>query len=273
MKATNMNQSDKYELPRETVGDHAHMLFRGLLGAIPVAGQAAIEFFQTVITPPLTKRRIEWMNEVAEGLRELEERQKCVLDELKDNDTFVDTVLHASQAALRTSRQEKRNALRNAVLNSALPNPPEDSFQQMFIDFVDSFSALHLQLLAFLDDPNAWYGQHGRTPPDRAPDTLWQLVSKAFPHLNSEEILCERVCMNLHESGLLIASSLRKRVSRFPYFPKRPREEQPGYKFTDELPGDSTAIYSGRPTSLREWTTEVGRQFLAFVTAPSFDSE
>ncbi len=263
-----MSESGKYEPPEATAEDCGHMVARSALGAIPFGGQAAIELFQTVVQPPLQKRQREWMEEVAKGLQELEEQQKCIVEELKDNDSFIDTVLQASTAAMRSSQREKREALRNAVLNSALPNPPDDSHQQIFIGFVNSFSPLHLRLLVFLDDPSTWYRQHEKTPPRRPPDTLWQLVVDAFPDLEPEEVLCERITKDLHESGLLIASSLRTKVSRFPFFPKKPREGQSGYRFADDLPGDSTAIYSGSPTSLREWTTGLGRQFLAYITAP-----
>jgi len=268
-----MSESDKYEPPKATVGDHGHMVVRSVLGGIPFAGQAAVELFQTVVEPPLQKRRYEWMEEIAKALQQLEEQQKCVVEELKDDDSFIDTVLQASSAAMRTSQREKREALRNAVLNSALPHPPDDSHQQIFIDFVNAFSPLHLQLLVFLDDPSAWYRQHEKTPPGRAPDTLWKLVVNAFPNLEPEDILCELITKDLHESGLLIASSLRKKVSQFPFYPKKAREEQPGYMFADEVPSDSTAIYSGNPTSLREWTTSLGRQFLAYITAPPLDIE
>jgi hypothetical protein len=51
--------------------------------------------------------------------------------------------MHASQAALRNSQKEKLTALRNAVLNAALPNPPEESIQQMFVNFIDSLTVWH----------------------------------------------------------------------------------------------------------------------------------
>ena len=47
------------------------------------------------------------------------------LKSLQTNDIFIDTVLKATQAAIRTNQQEKKKALLNAVLNAALPNPPE----------------------------------------------------------------------------------------------------------------------------------------------------
>jgi hypothetical protein len=139
----------------------------------------------------------------------------------------------------------------------------------MFVQFIDVLSALHLRMLTMLDDPDKWFADHQRAKPSVTPKTLWPLIAAAFPEMESEEVLCERVCRELNETGLLIASSLRKNVSRFPYFPDKPRESQSGYRFTDELPTDNMVSYAGSPTAFRNWTTELGRQFLAFITAPS----
>ena len=39
-----------------------------------------------------------------------------------------------------THRKEKHEMLRNAVLNSALPNAPEDDERTVFLNLVDEFS-------------------------------------------------------------------------------------------------------------------------------------
>jgi hypothetical protein len=131
-----MKDDDKYSPPEASLGDHAHTLARAGVGSIPLAGAAATELFQKLIAPPLEKRRQEWMKSVAVGLRQLEEQQRLTLDDLSENDTFIDAVMSASQAAIRTSHEGKREALKNAVLNSALPDPPDESRQQIFIGLV-----------------------------------------------------------------------------------------------------------------------------------------
>src|SRR5687768_17141556 len=120
----------KYDPPETSTGDHGHALTRAGLGSLPYVGSAAVELFGSLMMPPLQKRQREWMEEIGEGLRALEAKG-VNLDELRDNEAFIDTVLHASQAALRTSVKEKREALRNAVLNSALPHAPDESRRQL----------------------------------------------------------------------------------------------------------------------------------------------
>lgn len=66
--------------------DVAHSLAKGGLGAIPVVGSLAAEIFGLVVTPPLEKRRAEWMNEIAEKLKELEDAKVINLEELQNNE-------------------------------------------------------------------------------------------------------------------------------------------------------------------------------------------
>ena len=264
-----MSDTDNYESPKEGLGDHVHKVVRSGLGVIPFGGQAAIELFHTVIAPPLQQRQGEWMNSIADGLRQLEEKQNCLVDDLKDNPAFIDTVFHASQVAMRTSHEDKREALRNAVLNAALSDAPGETLRQIFVSLIDSFSSLHLRLLGFLDDPGQSLSRTGQTLTSRPPNELWPLIVLAFPDLDEHQMVCEHVAVDLHGRGLLIARSLRENVSRYPFFADKPRSEQPGFTPDNELPANVSTVYSGSPTSLREWTTELGKQFVAYITNPT----
>src|SRR5687767_13943508 len=66
------------------------------------------------------------MEDIAEAMWQLEATGKLHGENLKENETFVSTLLEASRAAVRTHLKEKRKALRNAVLNSAQPGKPDD---------------------------------------------------------------------------------------------------------------------------------------------------
>jgi len=66
-----------------TKKDIAHSLAKGGLGSIPVIGSLASEIFGLVVTPPLEKRRAEWMNEVAKNLKNLNPNKKLTLTYLK----------------------------------------------------------------------------------------------------------------------------------------------------------------------------------------------
>ncbi|MCL1636142.1 hypothetical protein M2650_16085 [Luteimonas sp. SX5] len=144
--------TDKLVPPKQSKGDTLHALAKAGLSAVPIIGGPSVELFQHVVQPPLEKRRIEWMAYVGEKLVELEQRGVDI-QQLSENEEFVSAVLHASQLAVRTHRQEKREALRNALFNIASGKAPEESLQQIFLEYIDSFTELHVQLLKFFQQP------------------------------------------------------------------------------------------------------------------------
>lgn len=232
-----MADEQKYKPPQPSAGDHVHTLTRAGVGSVPVIGAAATELFQKVIIPPLEKRRQEWMEIVAQGLRELEEKQKCVIDDLASNDVFIDTVMSASQAAIRNSQEEKREAFRNAVLNSALPNPPDESRQQIFVGLVESLTVWHLRILRFFADPARVFQEQGKQPPQYiVAGSLSQLLTTAYAELKNERGLYDQIGKDLFARGLLGTDGFHTTMS-------------------------GSGVYQKR-------TTDLGEQFLKFISEP-----
>ncbi len=230
--------SDKYEPPQPTIKDHAHAVTRAVLGSVPGYGAAAAELFQMVVVPSLDKRRVEWMNEVAEALRTLEEKYDRLIEDLASNEKFVDVLLQASSAAMRTSHEEKHTALRNAVLNSALPNPPDESRQQMFIQWVDSLTVWHLRILRLLADPLQWFQEEKRQPPRYVTmSSLSGLITDAYPELKNQRDLYDLIGKDLDNSGLIEIDNFHTTMSPSGAFERR--------------------------------ASELGQQFIRFVTAPA----
>ena len=228
----------KYDPPRPTAKDIVHSAVRAGVSLVPVVGSPALEFFNSVLAPPVEKRRQEWMEAVADGLRQLEADGRVKLADLSDNEAFVSTVMHATQAAQRNHQQEKLDALRNAVLNSALPGAPDDSLQQMFVGWVDRFTEWHLRLLTFLADPPGWFRGNGRPVPQfMLASNMSQVLTDAFPALQAKRSFYDQIIRELIASGLV---------------------------------GDFTfhAVMSGGGWQASR-TTEEGNRFLRFITAPT----
>ena len=57
------------------------------------------------------------------------------------------TMLNAARIVTYTHRKEKHEMLRNAVLNSALPNAPEDDERTVFLNLAEEFSVAHIHVL------------------------------------------------------------------------------------------------------------------------------
>lgn len=227
----------KHGPPQSSLGDHAHTLARAGVGSLPVIGAAATELFQKLIVPPLEKRRQDWMEAIAQGLRELEEKQKCVIDDLASNDVFIDTVMSASQAAIRNSQQEKREALKNSVLNAALPNPPDESRQQIFVGLVETLTVWHLRILRFFSDPARVFQEQGKQAPQYTlAGSLSQLLTTAYPELKNERNLYDQIGKDLYNRGLLGTDGFHTVMT-------------------------GSGVYEKR-------STEMGEQFLRFISDP-----
>jgi hypothetical protein len=138
-----MSKEQGSHLPAATASDAAYAIVKGTLSAIPIAGGFATELFGLMIAPPLTKRRDEWFESLAQRLKTLQ----LDFERLGQNPVFVTTVMHATQVALRTHQEEKLDALRNAVVNSAVGNTPEEDLRSLFLNLIDEFTPTHIHIL------------------------------------------------------------------------------------------------------------------------------
>jgi len=190
---------DKLQVPKKTKGDAAHAIAKAGLSAIPVIGGPAAELFQNVIQPPLEKRRIEWMQQVGEKLRELEENG-LKMEDLKENEEFISAVMHASQIALRTHQNEKLRALRNAILNVAKGQAPEEALQHVFLNLIDSFTELHLRILKLFQNPEP--------PPNLSMGGLSDVLEHNIPELRGRRDLYDQIWRDLYSRGLVSTDNL-----------------------------------------------------------------
>jgi hypothetical protein len=136
--------------PTQSAGDYLQALVRGTLGAIPFAGGLAAETFGLLLVTPYQRRSREWMEQVAHDLRAFAERDRIDLEALAQNETFVSTLMQATQAAIRTSKQEKLRLLRNAVLSSSESAAVSADLQGIFVRYVDELTPAHFHLLVYL---------------------------------------------------------------------------------------------------------------------------
>lgn len=145
------------ELPKKStkreVGEAA---VEGVASAIPVAGGPLAVALAFWMNWGLTKRRDEWLGELAAAVEELEARTDGLsFEELIENDRFVDAVVQATTAAQATTQSEKLDALRNGVLNTLTPEAPTYDEQARFLRLVDELTPAHLTVLTILHDPRA----------------------------------------------------------------------------------------------------------------------
>jgi hypothetical protein len=156
----NLSEENKYKPPISGANDVGYAIAKAGVSSLPIVGALSSELLGLIVTPPLEKRRAKWMELVGEGLRDLEQKTGVILEELQNNEKFIDAAMDATQIALRTSQKEKLVALRNALLNSALPNSAEESIQKMFFSFIDIFTVFHMRILELFENPEIWLKKH-----------------------------------------------------------------------------------------------------------------
>jgi hypothetical protein len=176
-----------------------------VIASLPVVGGALQIAFSDAMGRQLLARREEWLTELAEAVNDLRERIGH-FEDAAENPEFVDAVITATQIADRTSRRLKREALRNAVLNSALPNAPDADTQQLFFDLIDRFTPTHMQLLAHLDDPGGWFDRREIARPSFYSAARTAVIEVAMPEFAGRKHLIDRYANGLTANGLINAA-------------------------------------------------------------------
>lgn len=178
------------KINKSTKADVVHAITKGGIGSIPVIGALASEIFGLIITPPLERRRLEWMSAVTARLKLLEQSGKVDLQTIQNNEEFIDVILQATTLVLKTSEKEKWRAFQNAVLNTAANVGPDQIKTQIFINQIDKFTALHINMLVFVDNPVDWFRKTNLNPPKLLMANIKRIIVDAFPDLyNQEELL------------------------------------------------------------------------------------
>jgi len=191
-------------VPKATSGDALHATVRAGLSAIPFAGGAAVELFQAVVQPPIEKRRQKWMSEVGDRLLELEAKG-LKLEDLQNNEQFISVVMHASQAVIRTHQEAKLKALRNAVINVAIGQAPDETLQHLLLNFVDSFTEQHLRILKLFQNP--------KPPPNISMGGLSTVLEHNIPELRQHRELYIQLWKDLYSRGLVNTEGLNATMS------------------------------------------------------------
>ena len=226
--------------PHASKRDIAHGLLKAGFSAIPLAGGPAAELFAMLITPPLERRREEWMEDIGEALTLLMGHDLVDLGRLQEDDEFLDTVLQASQVALRNHQEEKRAALRGAIMNTAIGQSPGEALRLMFIGFIDYFTEWHLRVLFLFDEPRETLASLGQGVPNLYMGDLEDVLEHAYPELRNSRTICDRIWSDLYQRGLVNTDGLHTTMT-----------------------GDGV---------LQSRTTDLGKRFLAFIQEPALDS-
>lgn len=216
--------SPNFEPPKSDSKDTLHSGIKIITSLVPGVGGLAAEIFGKLMPPPIEKRQQAWMESVAEGLQALEEKyNEFKIESLPENEVFVSTLLEATRAAMLTHQKEKLLALRNAVLNSALPQSPDETRQKMFLQLIDKFTEWHLKILNVFDNRNGIPELNldkSDWTMNLKVDQLATLIEKTYPEMKNQYRVYIQITKDLHSEGLISNLDIRKgmmtRIDRSP---------------------------------------------------------
>lgn len=192
------DEPSRKPLPQPTFEDVEHAGQKGLVSMIPIIGSAGAELLG-LLSSPVAARRDAWLEDLERRLRELEATVEGFrFEKLRQNEQFVSATLQATQVALRTHQTEKREALRNALLNVAVAREdlPPDDLQFIFLNLVDRFTPTHLQILSYISNRTG-------TPKPQVPN---ELSNQVVQDLNNQGLLKDKrpyIARNRDYSDLL----------------------------------------------------------------------
>lgn len=202
-KSTDMTNSDDLTPPASEPSDLAHAAAIALVGQIPIVGAAAAVIVGYLVSSPLERRRTKWTEDVANAIREIRAKQGRTIDDLRNDERFIDAVMQATQIAIRTSQEEKLAALKYAIVNVAASNSLDQSVEHMFLCWIDDLSAWHLRLLRLLSDPKGWFRESGQPVPEHhITSSIIGLIGESLPVLSGQRELCQQVVRDLNNRGL-----------------------------------------------------------------------
>jgi hypothetical protein len=121
-----------------------------LISTLP-GGTVVTSVFDAIKGGCLEKRQAKWRESIEDRLSTVEE----TLEDLGNNEIFTTTILKATEMAMKTLSEEKREFLANAVLNACYIDVEEEKLL-VFLDLLDRYTISHLKILVFFHNPKAF---------------------------------------------------------------------------------------------------------------------
>ena len=219
--------------PEETEATQATKAMAEIvLSFVPSIGGALQTIFAKTAARKLEERRAFWLNYLASLLQQLQDRV-AALEDLPNDPLFMDALVTSVRIADRTSREEKLDLLRNAVVNSVMRGAPDADLQMVFFRWIDEFTVSHLQLLILANSPTDWYKSHDIPMVSDSTTVRQEMVERAMPWFAGKREVIEVVERDLIQANLIHSGIL--------------------------VPFTGDVIYESL-------TTEVGKRFVAFIT-------
>ena len=115
------------------------------------------------------------------------------LEAIGKNELFSSAMMRATDIAIKTAENEKREYLANAVYHT-VNVPIEEGLLMIYLDFLERYSVWHLQILHFFKNPEAYVNAESI---HYTMGSAFEVLSPAFPELCENTDLVVKIVNDL----------------------------------------------------------------------------
>lgn len=213
----------KREIEQSEVRDK---LAKVLAGMVPL-GSSVYELLTTIVVPLHEKKKREFLSDLADRLKKLEDEGRIDYEELAESEEFNTIITKAILLAQQNHQEEKLEALKNLVLNASeklLNEAIEFDEVDFFLSVMNSMNSIHIFLIKFLNKPGSSAQEKGifLTPQKKSElkdvDTEFKkLFFSIHPEFKEKEALVEFSWNELNRMGLAKRISFNSIISDVDY--------------------------------------------------------
>lgn len=142
----------KLQPPKSDLGEIGERALKGLASCIPGIGGLLAEYIDYCLPRSLSKRRDLFLQEIASRLNELSDRKLIELEDISNNDLFATIIYRAINESLKVHENEKRQYLKNGVINTAMKININQEIQERFINILSQLTLSHIHLLSLFQN-------------------------------------------------------------------------------------------------------------------------
>ena len=165
------------------------------LSAIPVGGTLISCVWDSIKANAAQKRLDEWKEMIENRLSRVENN----LEAIGKNELFSSAMMRATDIAIKTAENEKREYLANAVYHT-VNVPIEEGILMIYLDFLERYSVWHLQVLHFFQKPRAYVKEESIS---HIMGSSIDVLMPIFPELCENTDLILKIVNDLQMDGLM----------------------------------------------------------------------
>lgn len=186
---------NEVELAKECV----EITTKTLLSAIPVGGTLITCIWDSIKAQSANRRMDDWKAQIEDKLRNLD----ISLENIGNDEVFTSAMMKATDSALKTAEDEKRQYLANAVRNSIEANI-EESIMMIYLDLLDKYTIWHIRILNLFYNPKV-FSQIDVS--DIMMGSASVVVEQVYPEIAKEKNLLDKIVKDLQSDGMMVEGS------------------------------------------------------------------